>query len=247
MLRSRVIPVLLLDGTGLYKTEAFSNPKYVGDPINAVKIFNEKNVDELVVFDITASQKNVINYSLLERIAKEARMPLTYGGGVTSAEEARTILKLGFEKISVSTAYHGNAKILNDIANAIGAQSVVLTVDVKRNIFGEYVVYMNRGKNKLNMPISKFLNSVDYSWLGELVVNNISNDGKLNGLDIELLNEIRPIVKCHLTMMGGLSGESEINELLSKYYPIGIGGGACFVFRGKFKAILLSYPTSRTS
>ena len=247
MLKSRVVPILLLDGTGLFKTEAFSKPKYVGDPINAVKIFNEKNVDELAVFDITAAQKGHINYTLLERIAKEARMPLMYGGGVTSADEARKILRLGFEKISVNTCFYSNPKILEEISNAIGAQSVVLCIDVKKNMFGEYGVYKNRGNVKINIPLNELLMSLDYNFLGELVINNISHDGKLNGIDVKLLSYVRPMVKCHLTIVGGLSGESEINELLLKYYPIGIGGGACFVFKGKFKAILLNYYSPKTS
>jgi cyclase len=243
MLKSRVIPLLLLDGSGLYKTEVFTKPKYVGDPINAVKIFNEKNVDELTVFDITATQKRYINYRLLERIAKEARMPLTYGGGVTTADEARTILRFGFEKISVNSRFYSNPGIIGEISKAIGAQSVVLCIDVKKNVFGEYGVYKNRGSEKIKVSLKELLKSLDYNFLGEVVINNISNDGKLNGIDIELLNYVRPLVKCHLTMMGGLSGENEINELLSKYYPIGIGGGACFVFKGKFKAVLLNYYT----
>lgn len=241
MLKSRVIPTLLLDGTGLFKTEEFSKPRYVGDPINAVKIFNEKNVDELAIFDITASSKRRINYTLLERIAKEARMPLMYGGGVTSANEARNILRLGFEKISVNSHFFSNREILTEISNAIGAQSVVLCLDVKNSMFGEYIVYRNRGNDKVNVSLKEILKSLDYNFICEVVINNISNDGKLKGLDVELLNFVRPLVKCHLTMMGGLSGELEIIELLSKFHPIGIGGGACFVYKGKFKAILLSY------
>jgi cyclase len=247
MLKSRVIPTLLLDGTGLYKTEVFSNPKYIGDPINAVKIFNEKNVDELTIFDISASERGTINYNLLERIAKEARMPLTYGGGISSSDDARKLIRLGFEKISISSIFYNSPTIIKEISKAIGAQSVVLCLDVKKNIFGEYSVYKNRGVEKIGVPLFQLLNSLDYDNLGEVIINNISKDGKQNGLDIALLNKIRPLVKCHLTMIGGLSGENEINELLLKFsIPMGIGGGACFVFKGKYKAVLLSYYTKIT-
>jgi cyclase len=241
MLRSRVIPFLLLDGNGFYKTEEFSNPKYIGDPINTVKIFNEKNVDELSIFDISASSKNKINFDLLERIAKEARMPLTYGGGVQTAEHARILVGLGFEKISINTSFFYNKSIFEEISNAIGSQSIVFCLDVKKTLFGGYDIYLNRGKEKIGVSIRDVLKSINYDLLGEVIINNISHDGKQNCIDLNLFKLVRPLVKCHLTMVGGLSGVDEINKLINDFYPIGLGGGACFVFKGKFKAVLISY------
>ncbi len=241
MLRSRVIPTLLLDGTGLYKTESFREPKYIGDPINTVKIFNEKNVDELTIFDISATTKKFINFELLEKISKEARMPLTYGGGVVTGEQARKLLGFGFEKISVNSAYFENPNILNELSRTIGSQSVVLCIDVKKNSSGEYNLYNNRGKIKIEIPLEQFLKSMEFTLISELIINNITNDGKLTGIDLELLSFARPLVKSHLTMMGGLSGQTEINMILKDHYPIGLAGGACFVFRGKYKAVLINY------
>ena len=240
MLRSRVIPSLLIEKGGLYKTEKFTNPKYVGDPINAVKIFNEKNVDELSIFDIGAS-KYGINFVLLERIAKEAQMPLLYGGGVQSASDARRLLQMGYEKISLNTSFLDNPNILMSIAQAIGSQSVVVSIDVKKGNFGGYKVFKNRGNLKVHLTLKEILKSIDFRSVGEVLINNISRDGTQLGIDVELIEMVRPLVPVHLTVLGGLSGPSEINDLTEKYYPIGIAGGACFTFKGPYKAVLLNY------
>lgn len=244
MLRSRIVPFLLLDGDGLVKTRQFGEPKYVGDPINAVKIFNEKEVDELTLLDIKAtSSGNGPNFPLLKDIAAESRMPLCYGGGVSDAETAARIISLGYEKVSVSHAALERPELLQEMAERVGRQSVVLTIDVrKEGLFGGgYKVYSRNAtlKHKID-PISFAIQGADLG-AGEIVLNSIERDGMMEGYDLALARKLRAAVSTPITIVGGAGSGNDLSALTEELGPIGAGAGSLFVFKGKYRAVLISY------
>lgn len=244
MLRSRIIPCLLVHKKGLVKTVQFKDPKYVGDPINAVKIFNEKEVDELMVIDIDAtSDSRGPDFTLIKNLATECRMPLCYGGGVTTVEEAKKIISLGAEKVALSNAALSNPSLLKEIAKAVGVQSVVVVVDVKKKkFFGGYEIYTHNGKKKSKKKFDQFLKELEEIGIGELVINSIDNDGKMTGYDLELAQIARDIVSTPITVLGGAGNLKDIKSLISKFKLIGAAAGSLFVFKGKYKAVLINYP-----
>ena len=241
MLRSRVIPCLLLQNKGLVKTVKFKDPKYVGDPINAVKIFNEKEVDELMFLDIDASSTETEpNYLLIERIANECRMPLCYGGGVKSVEQAQEIIKLGAEKVAISSIVFDRPEIIDEMAAVIGRQSVVVVIDIKKNLFGKYEIYTHNGKKKIKQGLDKTLLSLEEIGIGELVINSIHCDGKMGGYDTKLADHVRSLVSCPLTILGGANSQEDILNLIERYGVIGAAVGSLFVFKGIYKAVLIT-------
>ena len=244
MLRSRITPFLLLRGNGLVKTQKFSDPKYVGDPINAVKIFNEKEVDELTLLDIEATAYGrAPNLTLLEHIAAESRMPLCYGGGVKDAETAAKIIALGYEKVSVSHAALERPELVREIAYRVGRQSVVVTIDVKKEgLFGGgYKVYSRNAKQKHKLDPVEFAKQCAELGAGEIVLNSIDRDGMMQGYDIELAAKLREAVTTPLTIVGGAGSVEHLRTLTNKLGPIGAGAGSLFVFKGKYRAVLISY------
>lgn len=242
MLRSRVIPCLLLQNKGLVKTTKFKDPKYVGDPINAVKIFNEKEVDELMFLDIDASSKETEpDYTLIEKIANECRMPLCYGGGIRSVEQAQKIIKLGAEKVALSSIVFEHIEIINEMAGVIGRQSVVVVIDIKKNLFGKYEIYTNNGKKKVKQGLDKILSNLEEIGIGELVVNSIDCDGEMKGYDTKLADHVRNLVSCPLTILGGASSQENILNLIERYKVIGAAVGSLFVFKGIYRAVLINY------
>lgn len=244
MLRSRIIPLLLLRGNGLVKTQRFSDPKYVGDPINAVKIFNEKEVDELTLLDIDATVSGrAPNLTLLEDIASESRMPLCYGGGVKDAETAAKIIALGYEKVSVSHAALERPELVREITDRVGRQSVVVTIDVKKEgLFGGgYRVYSRNAKQKHKLDPIEFAEQCAELGAGEIVLNSIDRDGMMQGYDIALAAKLRAAVTTPLTIVGGAGSAEHLRTLTDKLGPIGAGAGSLFVFKGKYRAVLISY------
>lgn len=244
MLRSRVTPCLLVHNKGLVKTVKFKDAKYVGDPINAVKIFNEKEVDELVVLDIDASvEGREPDFSLIEKLAIESRMPLCYGGGVKTAAQARKIIGLGVEKVALSSAVMHNPALVSEIAQAIGAQSVVIVFDVKKKLLGGYDVYINNGKQKIKENFYELLQEIEKLGIGEIVVNSIDHDGVMQGYDLDLAVKVRKTVSSPLTILGGAGSLDDIAKLQNKLGVIGAAAGSLFVFKGTYKAVLINYPT----
>lgn len=242
MLRSRVIPCLLVHNKGLVKTEKFKSPKYVGDPINAVKIFNEKEVDELIILDIDATINGVEpNYQMIEHLANESRMPLCYGGGVKTAAQAQKIIKLGVEKVALSSEVIANPQILKDIAEIIGRQSVVVVLDIKKSLFGKYEIYTHNGKKKSKKQLFEFLAELENIGIGELVINSIDNDGVMKGYDLSLVKKVRECTTVPLTVLGGAGSSDDILKLIEEYKIIGASAGSLFVFKGVYKAVLISY------
>lgn len=243
MLRSRIIPCLLVRDKGLVKTVKFKEGKYVGDPINAVKIFNEKEVDELIVLDIDATKDSrEPDYKLIEKLALECRMPFCYGGGITTKDQASKIIGLGVEKVALSASIVANPKLITEIANEIGNQSVVAVLDVKKKRFGNrYEVWThNATVNTGKCPV-EFAKEVESLGAGEIVINSIANDGMMKGYDLDIVDRIRSVITVPMTVLGGAGSSIDIKKLVEKHGVIGAAAGSLFVFKGIYKAVLISY------
>ena len=243
MLRPRIIPCLLLHDKGLVKTVNFKSPRYVGDPINAVRIFNEKEVDELAIFDIDATLLNQEpDYSLLEKLANQSRMPLCYGGGIKSIEQAQKIFGLGIEKIAMSSSAINNPQLVTQIAERVGSQSVIVVLDVKKKILGGYEVYTHNGKKPTGINPIKFAYELEKLGAGEIIINSIDQDGLMQGFDLNLIDKIAETISIPLTVLGGAGSLSDIKKVIQKHGVIGVAAGSLFVFKGPYKAVLINYP-----
>ena len=244
MLRSRIIPCLLIHNNGLVKTVKFKDSKYVGDPINAVKIFNEKEVDELIVLDIDATMENRgPNLKMIKNLADECRMPFCYGGGITTVEQAKKIISLGVEKIALSNSAIQNIELCKNIGDVIGNQSIVVVIDVKKKkIFSGYDIYTHNGTKKSEWKLHDLISKLEEIGIGEIVINSIDNDGVMLGYDLPLVESIREKCSMPITVLGGAGNLKDIKELISKFKIIGAAAGSLFVFKGKYKAVLISYP-----
>lgn len=226
------------------KTIEFKHFKYIGDPINTVKIFNEKEVDELAIFDIDATvQSNEPNYRLLEKIAKQSRMPLCYGGGIKRVDQALRIFNIGIEKIALSSAVLEDLNLVGNIIDKVGSQSVVIVIDVKKELFGSYEIYTHNGKKPTGLDPLKFVAKIQELGAGELIVNSIDNDGKMGGFDYHLIDKINENITIPLTILGGAGSMHDIAEAINRYKIIGVAAGSLFVFKGKQNAVLINYPS----
>ena len=243
MLRPRIVPVLLIRDKGLVKTRQFTDGKYVGDPINAVKIFNEKEVDELTLFDIDATASGAVpDYDQLKNIAVESRMPLCYGGGITTARQAAEIIALGFEKVSVSAAALQRPELVREMAEAVGRQSVVVTIDIRREgLFGNHSVYSHNGRHKHKVKPLDFAAQVAWLGAGEIVINSIDRDGMMEGYDLKFACQLRERVTVPLTFVGGAGKIEHMAELIDAVGTVGAAAGSMFVFKGIYRAVLISY------
>lgn len=244
MLRPRIIPSLLLHDKGLVKTVNFKSPKYVGDPINAVRIFNEKEVDELAFFDIDATVLNKEpDYILIGKLANQSRMPLCYGGGVKTIEQAQKIFGLGIEKIALSSAVVKNPQLVTQIAERVGSQSVIVVLDIKKKLLGEYEVYTHNGKKSTGINPIKFAKELELLGAGEIIINSIDQDGVMKGYDLALIEKIAESISIPLTVLGGAGSLVDIEKVIDKYGVIGVAAGSLFVFKGPYKAVLINYPS----
>jgi imidazole glycerol-phosphate synthase subunit HisF len=243
MLRPRITPVLLIRDKGLVKTRQFDDDKYVGDPINAVKIFNEKQVDELTLLDIDATVHGVPpDYVQLKNIAIESRMPLCYGGGITSARQAADIIALGFEKVSVSAAALERPELIREMADQVGCQSVVVTVDVRREgLLGHHNIYTHNGKKRQKVKLLDFIANAEQLGAGEIVINSIDRDGMMQGYDLMLAKAVRAHVSTPLSFIGGAGSIAHLAELIAMVGTVGAAAGSLFVFKGTYRAVLISY------
>lgn len=246
MLYPRIIPTLLIHKKGLVKTQKFKDPKYVGDPINAVKIFNEKEVDEIIVVDIDASRNGVEpDYKLIENLAFECRMPLCYGGGIKTAEQAQRIFSLGVEKIAVSSVSIENPSVITQMAERVGNQSVVVVLDAKKRTFSsKYEIYIHNGTKSTGINPVDFAVEMEKRGAGEIVINSIDNDGMMQGYDMNLINKVREVISIPLTVMGGAGSIEHLGEAIKEHGIIGTAAGSLFVFKGKYRAVLINYPTT---
>jgi cyclase len=247
MLRPRIIPCLLVHQGGLVKTQGFKDPKYVGDPINAVRIFNEKEADELMVLDIDATVKKIEpDFGLIAKLAAECRMPLCYGGGVTTAEQAARIVDMGVEKVAVSSAAIANPVILTEMSAAVGRQSVVAVIDVRKRtgLFAKgYEVCTHNGKTVHKHDPVVLAKQLQDAGAGEIVVNSIDRDGLMQGYDLDLASDFKQALKVPVTLLGGAGSLDHLGDLISKLGVVGAAAGSLFVFKGKYRAVLINYPT----
>jgi cyclase len=244
MLRPRIIPCLLVHKKGLVKTVKFNHSKYVGDPINAVKIFNEKEVDELIVLDIDASVENRSpDFNMIKNLAIECRMPFCYGGGVKTVDQAKKIVQLGAEKVAFSSAVIQNVQLIKDVGDAIGNQSVVVVLDYKKTgIFGRLEIFTHNGKKSTGINLYDFVKTLNDLNVGEIVLNSIDRDGTMEGYDIEVSKKVRKIFDGPLTILGGAGKLEDIREVVKEFKIIGAAAGSLFVFKGKYNAVLINYP-----
>ncbi len=244
MLRPRITPCLLLRDGGLVKTRQFSDEKYVGDPINAVKIFNEKAVDELIVIDIDATRlAKEPDYSLIQRMADESRMPICYGGGIKRVDHAEAIVQMGVEKIAVSSEILRNPNFIGEIAEAVGRQSVVGVLDVKKHLIRGYTVYTHNGTKKISGSLTSWVERLQDSGIGEILINSIDRDGMFNGYDLELVKKVKDKLIVPSTFLGGASSLDDIGDLIRIRGIGGCAAGSLFVFKGKYRAVLINYPS----
>jgi imidazole glycerol-phosphate synthase subunit HisF len=244
MLRPRIIPCLLVHNGGLVKTVQFASPKYVGDPLNAVRIFNEMEVDELMVVDIDASRHaRAPNETLIAQLAAECRMPLCYGGGVKSVEEFERLIALGVEKVAVSSAAVEDSALITRAAERVGSQSVVVVIDVKSaGLLRKPEVVTHNATKRTGLEPVAFARRVQELGAGEIVINSVDRDGGMRGYDLDLVARAREAVSVPLTVLGGSGSLEDIRQLVQRYPVIGAAAGSLFVFKGKYRAVLINYP-----
>lgn len=238
----RVIPCLLLRGSGLVKTVKFADPRYVGDIINAVRIFNEKEVDEIVILDIEAhAGRGRINWELVTKAAGEAFMPLCYGGGVRSVDEIRRLFKAGIEKVSINSGAHEDPRLLEAAARAFGSQSIVAGIDVKKNLFGRYVVVSHGAGRKQGTDVVQWAKTVERAGAGEILLTSVDRDGTRSGYDLELVQQVTSAVSIPVIACGG-AGRLEDFAHAIRRGAAAVAAGSLFVFRGPHRAVLITYP-----
>ncbi len=246
MLKPRLIPCLLIKDKGLVKTIRFKSPKYIGDPLNTVRIFNEKEVDEITIFDIDASSKNIKpDFQLIEKLAQECRMPLCYGGGIKNIQDIKKLISLGVEKVSISSEIINNPELIIKAAETVGSQSIVATLDIRiGGLFKLGTIFTNNGRTSHSLKLIPFLKKIENYGIGEIIINDINKDGLMNGYDIKHIKKISQVVKVPITFLGGAGNLNDIKLLWETDPSIGAAAGSLFVFKGKYKAVLVNYPSA---
>jgi len=238
----RVIPCLLLSDRYLVKTVKFKNPKYIGDALNTVKIFNEKEVDELIILDITASKENKIpDFGFLKELAEECFMPICYGGGIKTFHDMERIFSLGIEKIALNSIALENIDIIKKAAGVFGSQSIVVSVDVKKNILGQYEIYSSSGK-KIKIKLADYIKSIEENEAGEILLNSVDRDGTCRGYDKELIRSVAESVNIPLIACGGAGKLEDFKEAIFSGKASAAAAGSFFIFYGEHKAVLITYP-----
>lgn len=242
MFRPRVIPVLLLKGKGLVKTVRFQNPTYIGDPINAVKLFNDMQADELVFLDITAtSEKRTPSIDIIQQISDEAYMPFAVGGGINNVDDIKRLISSGAEKVVINTAAFSNPELIREAVDAAGSQSIIVSIDAKKNFFGKYEVYVKSGMKSTGKSPEKFAEEVAKLGAGEIIINSIDKDGMMDGYDLQLINRVSSVVDIPVVACGG-AGKPEhfADAILSG--ASAVAAGSIFVYHGPRKGVLINYP-----
>lgn len=243
-IRPRIIPCLLLDeNQGLVKTTRFKKPRYIGDPVNAVKIFNNKSVDELCILDISATKlAKSPPWEVLKDIASEAFMPLSYGGGVSSLEDVKKLLSIGYEKIIFNTALIENPRLIRDAISALGGQSIVASIDVKSSFVHKQFCYVNCGQEKTKYSPVELAKIAEQLGVGEILLNSIDNDGMMEGYDLDLVRTVVESVSVPVIACGGAGSLEDVRKVLQEANAHAAAAGSIFVYYGRNKAILITYP-----
>lgn len=243
LIRPRVIPSLLIQDGGLVKTKQFKKPEYLGDPINAVKIFNEKGVDELCIMDISKDRySRGPDFGLMEEIASEAFMPLAYGGGVRNLDDAKQIFRIGFEKIILNRVLAEDETLAREIIRLFGSQSVIASIDIKKPLFGGYAVYTNSGKSIVSKNPSEWAKEVEEIGVGEILLSNIEREGMQNGFDVEIIRQIADNVEIPVIACGGAKNVKDLLAALKDGHSDAVSAGSMFVYYGDKKGILINFP-----
>jgi len=243
MKRVRVIPVLLIQKGGLVKSVKFRQHKYVGDPINAVKIFNDKEVDEMVILDISATEeKRAPNLKQIKEIASEAFMPLAYGGGITKVEEIKELITGGVEKVVLNSNAFLQPALITEAANWVGSQSVVVSIDVKKNLWGKYKVFIQNGTTNTNLDPAEFAKQMENAGAGEIFLNAIEKDGTFGGYDLALIKQVSNTVNIPVVAIGGAGSVDDFVGAV-KSGASAVAAGSLFVFQRPHRAVLISYPS----
>jgi len=243
MLSVRVIPVLLLKGQGLYKTVKFKDPVYVGDPLNTVRLFTEKEADELICLDITASREGrAPNFELLTDIATETFMPFAYGGGITNVEEVRRLFYIGAEKVVINSSAYTTPELIDEVARQFGSQSIAASIDAKKKMFGGYEVLSHGGTKKQKRSPVEAAKEMENRGAGEIFINSIDQDGTLQGFDLDLVRQVAEAVSVPVVACGGGSSLADFRKATDAGASA-VSAGSFFVFQGKHKAVLITYPT----
>jgi cyclase len=240
------MPCLLLKGAGLVKTTRFRDPKYVGDPVNAVRIFNEREVDELVLLDISATpDAKKPQFELIREIVSEAFMPIAYGGGIRDLDHARKILGSGVEKIVINTHAAEDREFVERAVELFGSQSVLVSLDVKRGLFGKYEVYTHSGRKRTGRDPVEFAKDMEEAGAGELLVNSIDRDGTMSGYDLELIRSATGAVKVPVIACGGAGKIQDFTSAVKLGGASAVAAGSLFIFYGKHCAVLINYPEQK--
>jgi len=245
MLKNRIIPFLLFDKHGdCVNTTQFQNRNYIGDILNNIRIFNEKNVDELAIFDLDASDiHSKINYNLLEKIASISRMPLTYGGGIKDISEMNQIIKLGIEKVCINTSSLVDKDIITKAAKKLGSQSISVCINY-RKIGNEYFIVENNGI-VVDQKIEDYLEQIQKKGVGEIILNSFNDDGKMQGYDLDFVKNVSQFISRPFINVGGCSSLDDIKELFKVSPYVAAGCSSLFVYKGIYKAVLINYPSDR--
>src|SRR5512134_1823930 len=244
MIRPRVIPALLLQGQGLVKTVKFRNPTYLGDPINIVRIFNDKEVDELVFLDINATNENrPPAFKMLANITSECFMPLGYGGGICSMDDIKTLLSIGIEKIILNTSAVENPALVRAAADYAGSQAVVISIDVKKSFLGKYEVWTRSGKKGTGLDPVKHAIEMEKQGAGELLINSIDRDGTMQGYDLDLIRRISDAVSIPVVACGGAGSVADLAAAVRIGGASAAGAGSLCVFHGPHRAVLINFPS----
>jgi cyclase len=246
MIKPRVIPALLLKGQGLVKTVKFKEPKYLGDPINIVRIFNDKEVDELVLLDITATpEKRGPQFDLLKNIASEAFIPLAYGGGIRSMDDVKKLLSIGIEKLIMNTSAVETPSLVREVADHAGSQAAVVSMDVKKGLLGKYEVFTHCGQKKTGLDPVKHAIEMEKMGAGEILINSIDRDGTMQGYDVDLVRKVADAVSVPVVACGGAGNLSHVSEVIKQGHASAAAAGSIFVFQGPLRGVLISYPTPK--
>jgi cyclase len=244
MLKTRVVPCLLVQGSGLVKTVAFRNSRYVGDPINAVRIFNEKEVDELVVLDITATaEQRSPNLRLISELASECFMPLAYGGGIRSLEHLERIFSLGVEKVVINSEAADRPAFIEEAAARFGSQSVIVSIDAKKRWRGGYEARTRSGRSGTGLDPVRFARDMESAGAGEILLNSVDRDGSMRGYDLELVRAVSQSVNIPVIACGGAGSLADLAAAVKQGGASAVAAGSMFVFHGKHRAVLINYPS----
>lgn len=254
MFRPRIIPCLLLKEKGLVKTVQFKDPRYIGDPINAVRIFNDKEADEVIFLDIMASRsrgifgkikKYQIPFEMIRKISRECLMPLTYGGGISSIDEVRALFSCGVEKVALNTQAVMNPPLIHEISEVFGSQSTIVSIDAKKQSNGQYEVMINGGKRATGLNPIIHAQDMESLGAGELMINSIDRDGMMTGYDIDLIQQVSDAVSVPVVACGGAGNINDFRQAYYDGHASALAAGSLFVFHGRKRAVLISYPTKK--